>query len=190
MTVAQTLLLDILIGVIATLLGSALIGVWSFRGRIWPRLASLRMPIYQNITVPISLCIEILQKLARLTAQLSRSRYSAVFKFQVSISRSTWERSSVEAQSAPTPPKLEFNDAYVLHTFPATYSELVAECRKRYSDFKLNFRFYNLLESLKSDPQCAHERRLNPSSEKSPTQMFYNLDAVLARLDDEYTKLL
>ena len=91
--------------------------------------------------------------------------------------------------TAPAAPMVRISDDGALNAFSATHDELVAECRKRYSDFKLNFRFYTLLESVKKDPNCAHERRLNPNSSKNSIRMVYNLDAVLAKFDDEYTKL-
>lgn len=44
------------------------------------------------------------------------------------------------------------------------------------------------MKAIKIDPNCAYERRLNPNSGKGIVQMCYNLDATLAKLDDEYTK--
>ena len=89
----------------------------------------------------------------------------------------------------PKAPKFRVSDDEALRTFPATYDELVAECKKRYSNFKQNARFYKLLKSVKADSNCAHERRLNPNSKKSAMQMFYNFDTTFAKLDEEYTKL-
>ena len=184
-----TWLLDILIGVIATLLGTALIGAWASRGKIWPGLAFLYMSASEAMTIPVALCIEILQNLARLISNIGRSRFSAVFKFQVSVSRSTLRERSVGTPTASAAPTIRISDSEILNTFSATHNELVVECRKRYSNFKQNSRFYKLLESVKKDPNCAHERWLNPNSSKNSIRMFYNLDAVLAKFDDEYTKL-
>ena len=181
-------LVEIIIGVTIVLLSTALIDPWAFRGKIWPGLASLYMSTSQAITIPMAHSLEILQNLTRLTSDISRSSFSAVFKFQFSISRGASGGGSVGAPTSPTAPTVRISDDAALNTYSATHSELVAECRKRYSDFKQNFRFYKLLESVKTDPNCARERRLNPNSSKSSLRMFYRLDAVLAKFDDEYTK--
>ena len=181
---------DIVGDVIVSLISSALIGVgiWAFRGKILAGLTSLYMSTSEAITIPVALCIEILHNLARLTRSISSSRFSAVFGFQVSLSQGTSGEECVGPPTSPTAPKLRISENDVLNTFSATHSDLVAECKKRYSDFKQNSRFHRLLKSAKEDPNCAIARRLNPDSIKSSIHMFYNLDAVLEKLDDEYTK--
>ena len=179
----------IIVGVTIVLLSTALIDPWAFRGKIWPGLASLYMSTSEAITIPMALCLGILQNLARLTSDISRSRFSAVFKFQFSVSRSASGGGSEGEPTSPTAPTIRIIDDAALNTYSATHSDLVAECRKRYSDFRLNLRFYKLLESVKMDPNCAHERRLSPNSSKSSAQMFYKLDTTLAKFDNEYTRL-
>lgn len=179
---------EITIGVTIVVLSTALIDPWAFRAKIWPGLASLYMSTGEAITIPMAHFLEIFQSLTRLTSDISRSRISAVFKFQFSISRSALQRESVRVSTASAAPTVRISDSKVPNTFPATYGDLVAECRKRYSDFKQNNRFHKLLESVKRDPCCAHERQLNPNSSSSSTRMFYNLDAVLVKFDAEYTK--
>ena len=180
---------DIVVGVIVSLISSALIGIWAFRGKIWLGLVSLYLSTREAITVLITLCIEIVQNLAQLTNDIRGVEFSAGVKFQVSVSPRISEGGRVGMTTAPAAPTVWISGDEVLNTFSATHNELVAECRKRYPDFKQNFRFYKLLESVKKDPNCAHERRLNPNNSKSLIQMFYNLDESLAKLDDEYTKL-
>jgi len=177
---------EIALGVIATLIGSAL--MCAFHHRIWQELKSLYVSVRKTVTVLLSLCTKLPENFVRLLLDIDRARFSAAFGFQVSISRSALQRESVRVSTASAAPTVRISDSKVLNTFPATYGDLVAECRKRYSDFKQNNRFHKLLESVKRDPCCAHERRLNPSNSSSSTRMFYNLDAVLVKLDDEYTK--
>ncbi len=179
---------EIALGVISTLIGTALIGIWALRGKICPKLASLYMSISEATTVPISLFVEVLQNLARLTNVIGGSQFSAVFHFQFSIGHRTSENGRVGMPTATGAPTIEISTDDTLNTYAATHDELVAECRKRYTDFKQNFRFYKLLESVKADPNCARERRLNPNSSRSSLRMFYRLDAVLAKFDYEYTK--
>ena len=100
-TMLEIWLEEIVLDVIATLMSTALIGTWAFRGKIWPKLASLYMLTSEAVNVPIALCIKILQNLARLTNDITGSRFSAVFQFQVSISRRASEEGSVGVPTAP-----------------------------------------------------------------------------------------
>lgn len=183
----ETWLQEVALGVITTLICSGL--TWTFRRKIWQELISLYLSISETATVLLSLCINLLESLVRLLFDTNRAGFSADFKFQFSISRGSLQKGSVGVSTASAAPTLRISDGEILNSFSATHDELVAECRNRYSDFKQNFRFYKLLESVKKDPNCAHERRLNPNSSKNSIRMVYNLDAVLAKFDDEYTKL-
>ncbi|MYH63543.1 MAG: hypothetical protein F4148_17935 [Caldilineaceae bacterium SB0675_bin_29] len=179
---------EIVLDVIAILIGTALIGIWALRGKIVPKLASLYMSTSEAITIPCALSIQVLQNLARLTSDIGESHFSAVLQFQVSIGHRASEEGRVEVPTATVVPTIEISTDETLNTYSATHDELVAECRKRYSDFKQNFRFYKLLEAVKTDPNCALERRLNPNNSRNSLRVFYRLDAVLAKFDDEYTK--
>ena len=79
----------IVLDVIAILMGTALIRTWAFRGKIWPKVASLYMWTSEAVTVPIALYVEIVQNLAQLTNDISGAGFSAGFKFS-SLGKSSY----------------------------------------------------------------------------------------------------
>lgn len=87
----------------------------------------------------------------------------------------------------PTVPKVQISDDEMLRNFPASYNEIVKECRIRYHDFKLNSRFRLVMKSIKLNAICAYERRLDPRGNKQG-QWFYNRDETFRILDAEYKK--
>ena len=129
-----------------------------------------------------------LDTLARVPGGTDSSEYSTVLKVQVELSRGISGGGSIGITTDPAAPKVSVSDDEAMGAFPATYHDLVAKCRKRYSDFKQNPPFNKLMNAVKMDPTCAHERRLNPNKKKSATQIFYNLDSTFAKLDGEYIK--
>ena len=80
----ETWLQEVALGVITTLICSGL--TWTFRRKIWQKLTSLYLSISKTATVLFSLCINLLESLARLLFDTNRAGFSADFKFQFSIS--------------------------------------------------------------------------------------------------------
>lgn len=132
--------------------------------------------------------IQTLDTLARVPSGTDNSDYSTVLKVQIELSRGISGGGSIGFATDPAAPKVRVSDDEAMSAFPATYHDLVAQCRKRYPDFKKNRNFDKLMETVKKDPSCTHERRLNPNKDNGTTQKFYNLDTTLARLDDAYTR--
>lgn len=132
--------------------------------------------------------IRTLDGLTRLPSGTDDPEYPVVIDVQIEVRPGLSGGGSVGMTTDPKAPKFRVSDDEALRAFPDTYDDLIAECKKRYSDFKQNASFYKLLKSLKADPSCAHERRLNPNRQKSAKQMFYNLGSVFAILDEEYLK--
>ena len=133
--------------------------------------------------------LETLDSLARLPSGTNDPEYPVVMNVQVEVRPGLSGGGSVGMTTDPKAPKFRVSDDEALRTFSATYHELVAECKKRYSNFKQNPQFNKLMKAVKADPNCAHERQLNPKSKTSATQTFYNLDSTFAKLDGEYIKL-
>ncbi|MCY4080172.1 MAG: DUF3644 domain-containing protein [Caldilineaceae bacterium] len=134
--------------------------------------------------------INTLDNLARLPSGTSDPDFSVVMNVQIDIKPGLSGGGSVGITNDTNAPKFKVSDEEALAIFHATYNDLVAECRKRYPDFKQNFRFNTLMKTVKMDPNCAHERRLNPNKKKSSAQMFYNLDATFVKLDDAYQRMI
>ena len=87
----------------------------------------------------------------------------------------------------PDAPSVFVSDEELLGYYSLTHNDVVTKCKERYSDFKQNPRFYELMKTVKADPNCAHERKLDPKNPKSTVKVFYNQEATFARLDSEYT---
>ena len=132
--------------------------------------------------------IRTLDNLARLPSGTSDPEYTVVMNVQIDVKPGLSGGGSVGMTRDPKAPKFRVSDDEALEIFSATHHDLVAKCKKRYSNFKQNAHFYRLLESVKSDPYCTYERQLNPNSETSSTQIFYNLDSTFAKLDCKYIK--
>ena len=84
--------------------------------------------------------------------------------------------------------KVSISDDEALSAFPTSYAELVEACKNRYSDFKQNQEFHAVMREVNQDPKCTYERKLDPTSGKSATKRFYNIEQTLAQLDKEYTE--
>ncbi len=78
------------------------------------------------------------------------------------------------------------SDDEALALYPASYAEVVATCRERFQSFKKGKAFNLAMRVVKENPECAHERRLDPNNPKSPKKTFYNLEKTLDVLDREY----
>ena len=133
--------------------------------------------------------INTLDSLARLPSGTSDPEYSVVMNVQIDIQPGLSGGGSVGMTNNSNAPKFRVSDDEALATFSATYHDLIRACKKRYSDLKQNTHFYRLLKLVKADPNCAHERKLNPNNSKSSKQMFYNLDTTFVRLDVAYTRI-
>ncbi|MFV1450563.1 DUF3644 domain-containing protein [Maribacter sp. HS] len=76
--------------------------------------------------------------------------------------------------------------------FKKTYTwackeNLVPALKKRYSDFKLNIEFWNLLKQLKQNPKFCRVRYLNTRTKKGSKQEWYNPN-IVHEIDRHYTK--
>ena len=114
--------------------------------------------------------------------------YSVTLHVHVNFNRGLSGGASIGTTNDPEAPLVRISDNEMLTRYPASYDDVVAMCRKRYSNFLQNQRFNDLMKSVKADPDCAYKRSLNPNSEGSSTTYLYNLDATIAKLDSLYTR--
>ena len=105
------------------------------------------------------------------------SGYSVVLQVKVELNRGISGGGNIGLTNAPNVPRVSISDDEALKAFPSPYKELVATCKDRYVYFKQNQYFHSAMTSVNSDPNCAYERKLDPTSKKSPTKRFYNLAA-------------
>jgi len=71
--------------------------------------------------------------------------------------------------------------------FPMDTKKLTDTAKKRYSDFKQDKKFNNLMKTIKSNDKLCYIRQLDPENPKSNKKPFYSSN-VWQELDKKYTK--
>lgn len=71
--------------------------------------------------------------------------------------------------------------------FVWTYKELIGRCKDRYTNFKQNVDFYDVLKIIKSDDKLHYVRYLDPKKKKGSAKSFFNPNS-LQTLDKFYQK--
>ncbi len=130
--------------------------------------------------------LKVLDTLSRSSNGKGDSDYSVAVHVQIELNRGISGGGSIGLTNDPSAPTVHVSDDEALERFPCTYTEIVSICKKRYPTFKQNRQFHQIMEPIKADVECAHERKLDPKSSKSAKKVFYNREATLARLDREY----
>jgi hypothetical protein len=116
----------------------------------------------------------------------SNAKYSVAINIEVKFVRSKAASATpVRVTSDPNAPAVRLTEEQIRERYPWDYRELTAQCRKRYSDFKVNAKYHKLRKSLQSDVRFAHVRFLDPQNPKSARKIFYS-QAILNQLDKEY----
>ena len=68
-----------------------------------------------------------------------------------------------------------------------TYEELIIKVRSRYSDFKQNYKFNNIMRSLRNQEEYCKERYLD-LKRKTGTKKTYYAPAIFQELDRHYSR--
>jgi len=71
--------------------------------------------------------------------------------------------------------------------FPLSYTEVWKKCKTRYSDFKRDKKFNEIMNRIKKDNKLTHVRKLDADNPKTMKKMFYSTN-IWKELDKEYTK--
>ena len=117
-----------------------------------------------------------------------RDRYSVAVNINVTFSRSKVKDAlQVQLSGDPSATPITLTDEQIRQRYRLTYATLVEECNKRYSDFKLDKKFYAIKKALEADLKYAKMRLLDPGNPKSSKKMFYS-EAILSKLDESYCK--
>lgn len=114
------------------------------------------------------------------------SEYAVALKVEVNLDKNLKGGGTIGITNDPTAPEVRISDAEFFERYPHTYNEIVNFCRNSYTNFKQNPRFNSIMRQVKTDINCACERKLNPRNPESTGKFFYNLEATKKRLDDEY----
>lgn len=129
--------------------------------------------------------ISILEKISS-TAESSSGNYAVTLHVEIKLNPKFTGGGSIGVTGDINAPKVQVSEDDMMSYYHATYKDVVAECRKRYSGFKRNERFHRVMRLVNGDQSCAHVRKLDPRSEQSARKKFYNLKTTLSRLDEEY----
>lgn len=82
---------------------------------------------------------------------------------------------------------IALSEENIRERFPLTHGDVTKKCRERYSDFKQNKQFNDIMKQVKLDNKLHHSRKLNPNNKKSIQQIFYSSN-IWKELDNHYTK--
>ena len=118
----------------------------------------------------------------------TNSEYSVTMQVCIELNRGLSGGGNIGLTNESSAPKVSISDDEALKAFPASYKDLVAECKKLYSNFKQNKQFHSIMKKVNQNPKCTYERKLDPANEKGTKKRFYNLEQSFVILDKEYTK--
>lgn len=92
----------------------------------------------------------------------------------------------VRVTSDPTAPVVRLEEKDVRDKYPLSYAELTKSLKGRYSDFKINAKYYKLKRSFEKDKSLCFTRYLDPRNPKSSTKKFYST-AIYKEFDKHYS---
>ena len=140
-------------------------------------------------TVGQKALLEILNQLSE-SSGTGDPEYAVVMHVDIELNRGFAGGGNIGFTTDPTAPTVRMSDDEALSRFPTEYRELVRLCIGRYAGFKQNQEFHDLMKTVNRDPQCAYERRLDPTRETSTVaKRFYKVEAVFSRLDNHYARV-
>ena len=114
--------------------------------------------------------------------------YNATLRIETKFLRSYSDGViKVHPTADPSAPKVQISEEDALKKYPFDHPNLTAKLRKRYTDFKQNKTYHNILKPLKSDEKYCRVRRLEPNNEKSLKKEYYSSE-VFKVFDKHYTK--
>jgi len=117
------------------------------------------------------------------------SAYSVTVNIDIKFTRSkAKEALAVQVTNDPTAPRVRLTEEQIREKYPWDYEKLTNECRKRYSNFKVDRKYHEQRKKLLADKKFGVIRFLDPSNHKSAKKPFFNPN-ILTELDKYYAKL-
>jgi hypothetical protein len=116
-------------------------------------------------------------------------RFSVTVNIQISFIKSK-VKDALNVAVDPTDPKatkIQLTEEDMRARYPWDYERLTAECRKRYTDFKLVQKYHQLRTKFLASPKFGHTRHLDPSNPKSSKINLYNPN-IITEFDKCYKK--
>jgi hypothetical protein len=94
----------------------------------------------------------------------------------------------VQITTDPSAMAVRFTEEDITDKYPWDYDILTTRLSKRYSDFKINEKFYKIKKRLEKDKKFAYERFLNPKNTNGGKKIFYSPN-IQKEFDKNYTKI-
>lgn len=115
-------------------------------------------------------------------------RYSVSVNIEIKFTRSKAKDAlGVQVTNNPNAPEVRLTEEQVREKYPWDYDRLTAECRKRYTDFKLVQKYHDLRKKLVGDAKFGYIRQLDQGNPKSQEKSFFNPN-IMAEFDKIYTR--
>ncbi|MCX6632905.1 MAG: hypothetical protein NTW28_35355 [Candidatus Solibacter sp.] len=133
--------------------------------------------------------IDYLTKVVRSESGESDEWCSVAMEMHVALKRSSGSTGVQVILASPSTPDaipIVINEENIRQAYPWDYKRLEDELRNRYSDFKFDAKFHNIMRGLKPDQRFAKTRQLDPGNPKSSKKVFYSPN-IAKEIDRHYT---
>ncbi len=118
----------------------------------------------------------------------SVERYSFSVNIEIKFTRSKAKDAlGVQVTDNPNAPEVRLTEEQVREKYPWDYDRLTSECRKRYTDFKIDRKYHDCRKKLAGDKRFSHVRELDPGNPRSAKKPFFNAN-ILAEFDKTFTR--
>lgn len=132
--------------------------------------------------------IRYLQSIEREHPSDTENPYNATLRIETKFLRSSSDTAiKVQSTTDPTAPKVQITEEDLLKRYPHDYHALTGRLRSRYSDFKQNKKYHDVLKSLKGDNRYCRVRRLDPENPNSLKKEYYSSETFRV-FDNHYSK--
>jgi len=114
--------------------------------------------------------------------------YSVSVNVDIKFTRSKAKDAiNVQLSNDPDATKIQLTEQQFKDRYPLDYLKLIAECRERYTNFKVIPEFHKLRRSLLNNPKYSMTKKLDYDNPKSAKKDWYSR-AVFTVFDAHYTK--
>lgn len=116
------------------------------------------------------------------------SDYSVSVNVEFNFSKSkTKDALDFQITNDPNALKLQLSEEQLKSKYPLKYETLTARCQKRYLNFKVNKKYYDIRIGLHGNPKYSITRRLEPDNPKSSKKEWFS-EAVFTVFDEFYIR--
>jgi len=116
------------------------------------------------------------------------SRYSVTVNVEIRFTKSKAKDAlAVQVTDDPNAPAVRLTEEQIRERYPWDYARLTEECRRRYTDFKVNREYHTRRKALLDDNRFCHVRELDPGNPKSAKKAFFNPN-ILQEFDKYYQR--